>query len=134
MSGRDIMYPKYRLPIAIFSNILEACAIVLLVRYLLPLWGIEIPFYGLVLVITAWIVFSFLIYRCGSRALERKAVSGLPELEGLKGIVVKGIDPEGTIKVKGELWRARSEQPVETGREVEVVSRQGMTLVVRSLD
>jgi len=128
------MYPKYRLPIAIFSNILEACAIVLLVRYVLPFLGVDIPFYGLVLIITVWIVFSFMIYRCGSRALERKAVTGLPELEGLKGIVVKDINPDGTVKVKGELWRARSEQSVETGREVEIVSRQGMTLVVRSLD
>jgi len=117
------MSPKYRLPLAIFSNALEAGAIVLLVKCVLPLWGIGIPVWGLVVILAAWAVISVLIYRCGSRALA-----------GLKGVVVKDINPEGTVRIKGELWRARSETLVETGREVEVVSQQGMTLVVRSLD
>jgi len=128
------MSPKYRLPLAIFSNALEAGAIVLLVKCVLPLWGIGIPVWGLVVILAAWAVISVLIYRCGSRALERKAVAGLPDMAGLKGVVVKDINPEGTVRIKGELWRARSETLVETGREVEVVSQQGMTLVVRSLD
>jgi membrane-bound ClpP family serine protease len=124
------MKPKYRLPFAVFSNILEVCLIVLLVKYVLPLWGVSLPLWSLALVIAAWITVSVLIYRCSSRALERKLVTGLPDMAGLKGIVVKDINPEGTVKIMGELWRARSEHLIETGREVEVVCRQGMTLVV----
>lgn len=126
------MKPKYRLPFAVFYNILEVCLIVLLVKYVLPLWGVSLPLWSLALVIAAWITVSVLIYRCGSRALERRLVTGLPDMAGLKGIVVKDINPEGTVKIMGELWRARSEHLIETGWEVEVVCRQGMTLIVRS--
>jgi len=131
---QSVMKPKYRCYYAVFSNILEASAIVLFARYVLPIWGIHVPCWGLLPVIAAWIVLSVLIYRCGSRALERKAVTGLPDMAGLKGIVVKDVNPEGMVKVNGELWKARSTEPVETGREVEVVSRQGMTLTIRGLD
>lgn len=41
------------------------------------------------------------------------------------------LDPEGTVRVAGELWRASRLEPVGEGEEVEVVQVEGLTLTVR---
>jgi membrane-bound serine protease (ClpP class) len=52
------------------------------------------------------------------------------------GIVVSDIDPEGMIKARGELWKARSEDGsvIKAGSEVEVVRAETLLLWVRLLD
>jgi membrane-bound serine protease (ClpP class) len=52
------------------------------------------------------------------------------------GIVVTDIDPEGMIKARGELWKARSEDGsvIKAGSEVEVVRAETLLLWVRLLD
>ncbi len=53
-----------------------------------------------------------------------------------KGIVVRDLNPEGMIKARGELWKARSEdgKTIETGTEVEVVRAETLNLWVKPLD
>lgn len=50
-----------------------------------------------------------------------------------KGIVVKDIDPEGMIKARGEIWKARSENgsTISSGTEVEVVRAETLILWVK---
>ena len=127
------MQPRGRLIIAIVSNVLEVCAIVLLGVYVLPRWGIGIPPWGLAIIVTGWVAVSVLVYRSGSRALGRKAMAGLPDLTGVKGVVVKDIAPEGVVRIRGELWRATSCEPLSTGQEVVVVSQKGMLVEVHGL-
>ena len=54
-------------------------------------------------------------------------------LKGLQGKVVKSLAPGGTIKVRGQTWKARSELPqsIPAGSTVRVVEQHGLTLVVR---
>ena len=40
---------------------------------------------------------------------------------------------DGFVFVHGELWRARSDDPLEPGEHVQVVARDGLVLDVRSL-
>lgn len=49
------------------------------------------------------------------------------------GVAVSKIAPEGMIRARGELWKARSENgaPIKVGTEVEVVRADGLTLWVR---
>jgi membrane-bound serine protease (ClpP class) len=53
-----------------------------------------------------------------------------------KGIVVNELKPEGMIKARGELWKARSinDSELEIGREVEVVGSENLLLWVRPLE
>jgi membrane-bound serine protease (ClpP class) len=55
-------------------------------------------------------------------------------LLGKDGEVVSTLDPVGTVRVHGELWRARSGEVIEPGRPVRVVARSGLELQVVPTD
>jgi membrane-bound serine protease (ClpP class) len=38
--------------------------------------------------------------------------------------------PRGRVRLRGEIWNARSEEPLELGEEVRVEAVDGLTLVV----
>lgn len=118
---------------AITSNLLEVAAIILAAVYLLPIWDIHIPVYGVVLLVAAWLGVSVVVYRKGSRALMRQATRGLTDMTGSKGVVVRELAPEGQVRVGGEIWHARSRQPLTVGRRISVVAQHGMVLEVEPL-
>jgi membrane-bound serine protease (ClpP class) len=62
--------------------------------------------------------------------------TGEEELVGNVGVVRRPLDPEGTIFVHGELWRARTEgEPIDTGAEVQVERiEDGLLLLVRPVE
>lgn len=125
---------SHRLILACVSNIIELSLILVLALFILPGLGIDIPVYGLVVIIIVWIGFSVWVFRTGTRALAPAPFAGLPSMTSLKGIAINDLKPKGTIKIKGEIWHARSEIPVEAGQEVIVVSDEGMTLIVRPFE
>lgn len=51
-----------------------------------------------------------------------------------QGIVVEELNPQGTIKTRGELWKAVSEDGayIAAGTPVEILKQDGLTLVVRA--
>jgi len=55
-------------------------------------------------------------------------------MAGTRGIVVKELSPEGTVRVRGEYWRACGREPVSSGRQIEVVAQEGMLLIVKPVD
>ena len=62
----------------------------------------------------------------------RRPEIGVEALTGMKGVVVEDLNPEGFVRLGGELWRARAlKPPVRKGQEVEVVRVDGLMLVVR---
>jgi len=116
---------------AIVSTLLEEAALVAIVFWGLPRFGIYIPLWGLVLLMIAWCAYSVYGYRIGSRALRRKPVAGLTAMIGSKGEVVKPLAPDGFIKIKGELWRAASaDKNIKVGEEVVVMGQDGLRLIV----
>ena len=120
-----------RLIMAIISTILEETAIVVIVLWALPEIGVHIPLPGLIGLMLAWGVFSVTIYRAGSRALRRKPV--MPDMVGSRGKVMSPLVPEGLVKIKGELWVAKSAGgEIEPGREVIVEAQDRLKLVVRA--
>lgn len=127
MSGRLIW--------AILSTLLEETAIVAIVLIGLPEFGIELPLGVLIAVMVAWAALSVIFYRMGSRALRRKPLVGLLTMVGGKGKVVSPLDPEGVIRINGELWRAKSAvQKIEVGEEVIVQRQDGTKLIVVKSD
>ena len=119
-----------RLILAIVSTLLEEAALGAIVLLGLPRLEIHIPLAGLIVLMVAWGAWSVIIYRIGSRALRRKPL--LPTVVGSKGKVVSPLVPEGLVRIKGELWVAKSaDGELDTGVEVTVVEQDGLKLVVR---
>lgn len=52
------------------------------------------------------------------------------EVVGLRGRVVKALDPVGTVYVNKELWRARSDEVLPPDSSVIVIGQDGLELVV----
>jgi membrane-bound serine protease (ClpP class) len=63
---------------------------------------------------------------------RKKAIVGEPRLLGARGSVETTLRPEGSILIRGELWRARSRSgsPIERGQEIRVVGASGHLLEV----
>ena len=121
-----------RLVLAIVSTLIEEAAIVAIVRWGLPQIDVHIPLWGLIVLMVAWLVYSVTTYRMGSRALRRKPVAGLADMVGSKATVVSPLAPEGLVRIKGELWVAKSVgHKIEAGEEVIVVGQDGLKLAVR---
>lgn len=125
-----------RLIWAILSTLLEETAIAVVVRVGLPELGIHVPLGVLIALMVAWATIAVIFYRMGSSALRRKPVVGLPAMIGGKGKVVSPLDPEGVIKIHGELWRAESAvgKKIDVGQEVIVEGQDGSRLIVSRCD
>jgi membrane-bound ClpP family serine protease len=120
-----------RLIIAIITTALEEAAIAVIVLWLLPKIDVRLPISVLVVIMLAWLGFAVFTYRMGSRALKKKPESGLSDMVGMRGEVVRSLDPEGMVRIKGELWKAKSAgRKIETGAIVTVVGQKGLKLIV----
>ena len=61
---------------------------------------------------------------------RRPVVTGKEALLGAKGETVTWRGREGRVRVKGEIWRARADDPLQPGTRVKVVGREGLVLIV----
>ncbi len=120
-----------RLIIAIVTTAFEEAAIAAAGLWLLPKVDVNLPLAVLIIIMLAWASFAVFSYRMGSRALRRKPEGGLADMLGIRGEVVKCLDPEGMIRIKSELWKAKSAgRKIEIGEEVTVVGQKGLKLIV----
>jgi len=121
-----------RLIVAIISTLLEEIVLVVVVLWGLPQIGVEIPLPGLIILMVLWSGFAVFSYMMGSRALKRELVHNLPVAAGSTGRVVRRLAPDGMIKVRDELWDARSaHHDVEVGEKVIVIGHDGLKLIVK---
>ena len=121
-----------RLILAIISTLIEEAALIVIVLWGLPQLGIRIPLPGLVALVVAWGAFSIFIYRMGSRALRKKPIAGLLTMIGSRGKAASPLVPEGFVRIKGELWEAKSlSGKIRTREEIMVVGQDGLKLIVR---
>jgi len=120
-----------RLVLAVVSTLLEEAALAVIVLVGLPELDIKVPLGVLIALMVAWTAFSVFTYQMGSRALRRKPVMGLPGMLGSKGKAASPLAPDGYVRIKGELWEAKSEgEEIDTGGEVIVVGQDGLKLIV----
>lgn len=125
--------PSTRLIIAVASTVLEEAALAAVMLWLLPQIGVHLPPWAVTLVMAGWAAVAIIIYRIGSRALNRKPVSGLGSMVGNRGRVVKPLDPHGLVRIGGELWEAESASGhLDVDEEVTVIGQDGLKLTVTS--
>ena len=118
----------------IVTTIAEEVAIAAVVLWGLPLLGINIPWWGLALMMIAWAAYSYITYWLCMRALHRKAMVGLEALIGAEGKATCQIAPKGYVRVQGELWIAVSKDThIDAGEEIVVVGMDKRILLVTTL-
>lgn len=67
------------------------------------------------------------------KSVEATSTRPSHDLGGLVGQIGEArtkINDEGSVLVAGELWSARSEQPIPAGSSIRVLRREGFTLIV----
>jgi membrane-bound serine protease (ClpP class) len=85
----------------------------------------------LAVVIPFGVIFTFIL-RLAIRARRAKVTTGSSGMIGLIGKAETAIAPEGTIFVRGELWRARSKMSIAPAESVRVTGMDGLTLDVEA--
>ena len=121
-----------RLALAIVSMALEQVAIWLIWRWVLPEFRVKLPTSALIGVMAAWAIFGTWLFMFTTRALEKQTPAGRPSMVGSVGTVTARLAPEGMVRIKGELWSARStEGYIDTGEDIVVTGEKRLKLLVR---
>jgi membrane-bound ClpP family serine protease len=121
-----------RLVMAVISTGLEEVAIWAIWRWVLPDFGITWPFHALVAVMAAWAAFGVWLFILTTRTIQRQVPAGLPSMVGCRGRTAGRLNPEGPVKIRGELWGAVAEGgEIGKGEEVIVTGEDGLRLTVR---
>ena len=116
---------------AILGWMIEEAILVAAVLWLLPVFDINIPLGGLVILMAALAAHSFNMYRVGRPTFLIKPKVAAENIIGDEGTVTKRLAPEGYVKVKGVLWKAMCEEAeLEIGDDVVVVGIERLKLIV----
>lgn len=94
----------------------------------------EISWSVILSVAAVTVVFFLAIIGLGIRAQRRKPTTGVEGIVGETGEALTALDPEGKVRVHGEIWNARSASGnVKKGGRVKVVRMENFTLTVEKL-
>jgi membrane-bound serine protease (ClpP class) len=88
-------------------------------------WAVIVPVVGFAAGLT------LLIVGMGVRAMRHRPTTGSEGMIGLIGIAKSALTPHGQILVRGELWDAISDQPLQPGEMAEVLRMEGLKLYVK---
>jgi membrane-bound serine protease (ClpP class) len=90
--------------------------------------------------VSRWLIFGSAMTTAGMilaiggaawSARKRPPVTGSEQMIGMRGEVVSWAGAHGSVRVHGEIWSARADQPLQVNDTVRVVGREGLTLIVK---
>jgi membrane-bound serine protease (ClpP class) len=93
-----------------------------------PGFGLALPVLAVATAVSAGLLLLVLAMLLRSR--KRPIVTGKEALLGAEGEAVAWEGEEGRVRVRGEIWRARSSGALDAGARVKVIDRDGLVLVV----
>jgi membrane-bound serine protease (ClpP class) len=102
--------------------VLLALAILLAFLVLPTPWGI-----GLVIAAALFEGVEIAFWR---RTIGMRVRTGREELVGMEAEVVEALRPRGRVRLRGELWKARSSEPASVGETVVVTAVKGLEVEV----
>jgi len=96
-----------------------------------PGFGINIALIGAVALSSA----AFLIMALGLVVKSRRkpVVAGQEELLGKTGIALEDFTGTGLARIHSEIWRVRAEETLHKNQPIQVIGREGLTLLVKSI-
>jgi membrane-bound serine protease (ClpP class) len=93
---------------------------------------LRLPLSLVLAVVVPFAVILIVMLKLAVRARRMKVTTGMAGMIGLHGRAQTAIAPEGTVFVRGELWRARSPMSIVPGEGVRVTDINGLTLNVEA--
>ena len=124
--------PRWHTVYSIISTVFEEAVIAAFIIWVLPLFGIDIPLWGLITILVGFAIYSYIMYLFGHPTISYKEVSAPESIIGDEGVVNSELKPEGYIKVRGELWKASAGgERLGKGEEVVVTGIEGLKLSVK---
>ncbi|GAB4375892.1 MAG: nodulation protein NfeD [Acidobacteriota bacterium] len=97
--------------------------------------GLAVPAWAIVVLVGSMMAVVLPVMALVIKAQRRRPTTGREGVVGEVGESTTPLDPEGTVLVHGELWRARSVQPVPSGTRIRVrAALPGLMLEVEPLD
>ena len=123
------MVMKRRKIFSLILSILEQLALVMAVLWVLPEIGINIPIWGLILMMIALGAYSIMGYKIGKKAIEKSPL--VWPAAGSRGKATTPLAPTGYVLIGSERWKASSTGAnIDKGTEVTVVRVEGTLLFV----
>lgn len=61
---------------------------------------------------------------------KKRSTTGAEGMVGRIGTAISDCDPEGSVRVMGQIWNARAETPISAGDEIQVNATEGLRLHV----
>jgi membrane-bound ClpP family serine protease len=114
---------------------LDEVAVIVVILLVLHFLGIQITLPIKICAGIILIIFVLLRHVLVIPSFHRKQATGREGMIGEQGKVVEPLSPLGVITVRGEYWNAKSaESTIETGKNVEIVGLEGLTLIVERKD
>jgi len=92
---------------------------------------LQISWFVILPVVGTAALFSLFVVGMGLRAMRRRPATGREGMVGQIGTVKQALAPHGTVWIGGELWDAESDEPIESGGQVEVTRVEGLKLFVK---
>ncbi len=77
------------------------------------------------------VLFFFFAITLAIRTHRKKPTTGSQGMIGEKGLAFTEINPEGTVQIHGEFWRAVSDTKIKKGSKIEVIEYDGKDLKVK---
>ena len=104
---------------------------VILIDTEVDVYQVSVPIVAAIAVFAAVVIGVTL--RIFMRIRRSPTVSGIETFIGAKGVSTQDFEQSGQVRVQGEIWQASTNEPLKRGDSIEVVSVDGMNLVVRKL-
>lgn len=92
---------------------------------------LRLSFYVILPAVLVTALFFVLTFTLAFKAWKRKPVTGAEGLIGLEGIARTDIKDEGMVYVRGEMWSAYSDEPIQKGEKIKVEAVSGLRLKVK---
>ena len=117
-----------RLILTILVSLIDEAIIILVIFFVLSLFGIEMPLWLIITLVLVLSALTLVVYR----ALSKKPLLGFESMIGKSGMTVSPIARKGTIKIGNELWSSETDyEYIEAGVEVIVTGQTGLKLNIR---
>ena len=116
----------------VLASLIDDVVVLALIFLGLWLFHVEITWWVILIVMVTIVVFIFVIHKAVVPAIRRRKLTGAEGMIGMTGKVTEPLKPVGTVKIKGEYWKAKSvEGEIKMGDDVEVLGIDGLNLEVR---
>jgi membrane-bound serine protease (ClpP class) len=137
LAGMVLFFLAVRRPKQVYLLVISILAVVVGSAFLFRTDTWYIPAVDPILTVVVSVFsggFFWIAARKVMEAASTRPVHDLGTLIGARGEAKTYILKEGSVQVEGELWSARSDQPIHSGTLVRVLERDGFTLKVEAVE